>query len=112
MVSGYLVGSFTTSGKSGSAQDNEYEEIWSLIHAKQSAVHPIVRPGLGDAGTVLRRVPLLRGAYRDAGAAGISGNKGCRGEIRPSRCPRRSGRAFPPAVPDRKSTRLNCSNVE
>src|SRR5215831_13093470 len=78
MVNGHPVGSFATRGKKGSAQHEEYGRDLVAGRCQREAFHPIVRPGLGDAGTVLRRVPLLRGAYRYAGAAGISGNKGCR----------------------------------
>src|SRR5215471_17003967 len=69
---------FRYQGQKGSTQHEEYGRDLVAGRCQREAFHPIVRPGLGDAGTVLRRVPLLRGAYCYAGAAGISGNKGCR----------------------------------
>src|SRR5215813_13261446 len=80
MVSDSPVESVATRSKRGSGQDEEYGRDLVASRCQREAFHPIVRPGLGDAGTVLRRVPLLRGAYRNAGAAGLSSNKGRRGD--------------------------------
>ena len=47
------------------------EEIWRLVDAKKDRLRGAERPRLGHAGTLLRRIPLLRRAHGDAGAAGL-----------------------------------------